>query len=118
MNNSILQILWLTLISFFCSFAKSLNDYAKLPKRKQNFLLFVSEVLLSGICGVLTGILCIYLYANIYIVLFCGGLGGLLGLKIVKVLFRLFMTIQQVNIEDIDLDDDIKDENNNKKNNK
>lgn len=113
MNNSILQILWLILISFFCSFAKSLNDYAKLPKRKQNFLLFVSEVLLSGICGVLTGILCIYLYTNIYVVLFCGGLGGLLGLKVVKVIFKLFLTLQQV---DIDLDNDTEDKDDNKNN--
>lgn len=113
MNNSILQILWLILISFFCSFAKSLNDYAKLPKRKQNFLLFVSEVLLSGICGVLTGLLCIYLYANIYVVLFCGGLGGLLGLKVVKVIFKLFLTLQQV---DINLDNDTKDKDDNKNN--
>lgn len=113
MNNSILQILWLILISFFCSFAKSLNDYAKLPKRKQNFLLFVSEVLLSGICGVLTGLLCIYLYANIYVVLFCGGLGGLLGLKVVKVIFKLFLTLQQV---DIDLDNDTEDKDDNKNN--
>lgn len=113
MNNSILQILWLILISFFCSFAKSLNDYAKLPKRKQNFLLFVSEVLLSGICGVLTGILCIYLYTNIYVVLFCGGLGGLLGLKVVKVIFKLFLSLQQV---DIDLDNDTEDKDDNKNN--
>lgn len=114
MNNSILRILWLILISFFCSFAKSLNDYAKLPKRKQNFLLFVSEVLLSGICGVLTGLLCIYLYTNMYIVLFCGGLGGLLGLKVVKLVFKLFMSMQQVNIKDFDLEDETKDENNDK----
>lgn len=114
MNNSILHILWLILISFFCSFAKSLNDYAKLPKRKQNFLLFVSEVLLSGICGVLTGLLCIYLYTNMYIVLFCGGLGGLLGLKVVKLVFKLFITMQQVDIKDFDLEDETKDENNNK----
>lgn len=114
MNNSILRILWLILISFFCSFAKSLNDYAKLPKRKQNFLLFVSEVLLSGICGVLTGLLCIYLYTNMYIVLFCGGLGGLLGLKVVKLVFKLFISIQQVNIKDFDLEDETKDENNDK----
>lgn len=113
MNNSILQILWLILISFFCSFAKSLNDYAKLPKRKQNFLLFVSEVLLSGICGVLTGLLCIYLYTNIYVVLFCGGLGGLLGLKVVKVIFKLFLTLQQV---DINLDNDTEDKDDNKNN--
>lgn len=114
MNNSILRILWLILISFFCSFAKSLNDYAKLPKRKQNFLLFVSEVLLSGICGVLTGLLCVYLYTNMYIVLFCGGLGGLLGLKVVKLVFKLFMSMQQVNIKDFDLEDETKDENNDK----
>lgn len=108
MNNSILQFLWLILISFFCSFAKALNNYAKLSKRKQNFLLFISEVLLSGICGILIGIICMYIFEDVYIIIFCGGLGGLLGVNMVKIMFKILLALKDIDIDLDDIEDDNK----------
>lgn len=106
------EILWLVLVSFVSSFSKNLNSYAKLPKRKRKFLVFISEVLLSGLCGSLAGIMSIYLYNNIYINTFLSGIGGILGVKTINIISRLLMAAKKIDIR-------IKDtEQNNNNNNK
>lgn len=104
-NIPILQILWITLIAFFCSFSKKLNEYAKTPKDKQNFMLFVSEILLSGVCGTLLGVLTLNFFKSIYVIAFIAGIGGLLGLQLLKFAFKVFLVVKNVDISKVNVDD-------------
>lgn len=106
-NIPFIQILWLILVSFFCSFAKELNDYAKSPKK--DFLLFVSEVLLSGVCGCLAGVLGMYVTKNMYLITFTGGIGGILGLHVVKLAIKVLFVMKNVDLKQIDIDKELND---------
>lgn len=108
-NIPVLQIFWTILISFFCAFVKELNDYAKTPKEKHNFLLFVSEILLSGVCGSLIGILTMYFINNVYIITFCSGIGGILGLQLIKLGFKVFLVLKNVDLDKVKIDELDKD---------
>lgn len=101
----IFEILWIALVSFTSAFAKELNEYAMLKPNKKNYLLFVSKVLLSGVCGILIGVLAIYFYDNIYIETVAAGLGGLLGLSAIRSLIKIFLALKKIDMSV--LDDDI-----------
>lgn len=110
-TNSIIQIpllhfLWLVLISFICAFSKRLNDYASHPDEYHSFLLFISEVLLSGVCGVLIGALTDYLFKNIYLVTFSCGVGGILGTTSLKIAIGLLPIAKKAeSVTKIDLEE-------------
>lgn len=104
-NFSLIQIIWVIFFSFFCSFAKKLNEYAKLPKRQRDFLFFISEMTLSGVSGILIGILSMYFSSNLYLSTFSAGVGGILGIKLVKVAVKALLIIKNVDISKLDIDE-------------
>lgn len=115
-NIPIIQLLWIAGISFFGAFAKELNDYAKMPKEKHNFLLFISEILLSGVCGTLLGIVTKVISSNPYIIMFCSGIGGILGLQLVKFVIRVVLVMKNIDLDKVKFDElDESDSSNNKK---
>lgn len=103
-DDTIVKILWVLVISFFSAFAKELNDKAKDPK--ETFLLFVSEVLLNGVCGAITGVLAFNLTDNIYTVSAIAAVGGLLGMSIIKYVTKLGIVyvaaLKNISMEDLD----------------
>jgi len=115
-TNSIIQIpllhfLWLVLISFICAFSKRLNDYASHPDEYHSFLLFISEVLLSGVCGVLIGALTKYFNNNIYLITFFTGAGGILGIEYLKIGIKVFLSLRNIKIPDSEcIDRNLRDE--------
>jgi hypothetical protein len=101
-NDTIVKILWVVAIAFFASFAKELNDKAKDPK--QTFLLFVSEVLLNGVCGAITGVLAFNFTGNIYTISAVSAVGGLLGINLIKYVARIGI-VQIAALKNISMDD-------------
>jgi hypothetical protein len=86
-DDTIIKILWVVVISFFSAFAKELNDKAKNPK--ETFMLFVSEVLLNGVCGAITGVLAFNLTDNIYTISAISAIGGLMGMNLIMYITKL-----------------------------
>lgn len=112
----ILQFLWFILISFVCSFAKNFNDYALYTRKDKKFVVFISEIILSGICGVLLGALCKYLIDNIYLVSFSCGIGGIFGLKSLQLGGKILLNLKNLGNLTNDIDQlNEKDKNQNKK---
>ncbi|ALN97832.1 hypothetical protein Bp8pS_153 [Bacillus phage vB_BpuM-BpSp] len=117
-NDDLVKILWLIVISFFSAFAKELNDRAKDPK--VTFLLFISEVLLNGVCGAITGILMFNLTDNIYTVSAVAAIGGLMGMSFLKQVLKIVLlyitSLKNIKLEDLQKvnlgdEDDKKEEN-------
>ncbi|AMS01166.1 putative holin [Bacillus phage AR9] len=110
-DDTIVRILWVVVISFFSAFAKELNDRAKNPK--ETFLLFLSEVLLNGVCGAITGVLAFNLTDNIYTISAISAIGGLMGMNLIKYITKLGIVyvaaLRNINVDDlskINLDDE------------
>jgi hypothetical protein len=109
-DDSIIKILVVVVISFFSAFTRELNDRAKNPK--ESFLMFVSEVLLNGVCGAITGVLAFGLTDNIYIVFALASVGGLMGMSLLVYVTKMLLLhvaalknisldqINQINLED------------------
>lgn len=99
-NTPIIQILWIVFISFICSFSKELNSYIRFCHKKSDraFLIFMSNVFLSSVCGVLIGALTRYLKNNIYLVTFFSGVGGMLGFKSIKIAINVFLSLKNINL--------------------
>ena len=116
LNNPIIQVLLLILISFMCSFSKELNDYAKHPYKENAFLMFVSEVILSGVCGVLIGVLTKYMINNIYLIIFFTGVGGIFGIQSLRIGVKILMSLKNINISDESIEE-LEDKESNKKHN-
>lgn len=110
-DDTIVKILWVVVIAFFSAFAKELNDRAKDPK--ETFLLFVSEVLLNGVCGAITGVLAFNLTDNIYTISAISAIGGLMGMNLIKYVTKLGIvyvaTLKNITMDDlnkVNLDDE------------
>jgi hypothetical protein len=102
-DDTIVKILWVVVIAFFSAFAKELNDRAKDPK--ETFLLFVSEVLLNGVCGAITGVLAFNLTDNIYTISAISAIGGLMGMNLIKYVTKLGIvyvaTLKNISMDEI-----------------
>jgi hypothetical protein len=102
-DDTIVKILWVVVIAFFSAFAKELNDRAKDPK--ETFLLFVSEVLLNGVCGAITGVLAFNLTDNIYTISAISAIGGLMGMNLIKYITKLGIvyvaTLKNISMDEI-----------------
>jgi hypothetical protein len=114
-DDTIVKILWVVVIAFFSAFAKELNDRAKDPK--ETFLLFVSEVLLNGVCGAITGVLAFNLTDNIYTISAISAIGGLMGMNLIKYVTKLGIvyvaTLKNISMDElnkVNLEDDKKSE--------
>jgi len=110
-DDTIVKILWVVVISFFSAFAKELNDRAKDPK--ETFLLFVSEVLLNGVCGAITGVLAFNLTSNIYTISAISAIGGLMGMNLIKYITKIGIvyvaTLKNISMDElnkVNLDED------------
>ncbi len=79
----------LLLCSFAGGFAASFNK--KTNKKGITFLQFVSDVILSAVCGAIVGALSTLWVQQPIIVWAISGIGGLLGKPLIKVLVNRFL---------------------------
>lgn len=101
LNDPLIRFLWVALISFISAFSKTLNDYASTPNtmKKYSFLFFISKVLLSGVCGVLIGALTNFLSTNVYLVTFSCGVGGIIGIRSIRIGIKILFSIKKIPID-------------------
>jgi hypothetical protein len=98
-----IDIAWMALLAFFTAFSKELRDYAN--GDDDTFLMFFSEILLNGVCGIIVGTMTLSFIKNIPFVLACSAVGGLFGMTAVKAMFKIALIAKNIDISDIDLDD-------------
>jgi len=93
-NFNYFQILQHAVIAFLCAFAKEFSDSVH---KKESFLLFLTDFILSGVCGSLIGLVAIEYIESPYISLFIAGAGAFLGSKgleaVIKVVFQKYLNV-------------------------
>lgn len=73
--------------SFFASFSKELNDKAK---NNETFILFISEIFLNGISGIIMSIIVAKFICNdILVIIGSSFTGGIFGERLLRILISL-----------------------------
>ncbi len=88
-------LIWCSCFSFFASLLKQLFDAKYYPK---NIYVFVIDVLLSSVCGIVTSLILSYFILNELVVIGISGLGGLLGVSGIKA-FMAFKVGKKIRVE-------------------
>jgi hypothetical protein len=113
-RDPLMKLLWVTLLSFFSAFAKELNDKAKDPSEK--LIMFLSEIFLNGVCGMIVGAITLSFTDNVYFVSACSAIGGLFGMNAVKIVLKYLLAyisvLKNIKVDDIDIDGDKEDKKN------
>ena len=111
LDNQIIRILLIFFVSFICAFSKEFNSYAKNPYKRNSLLIFISQVLLSGVCGMLIGLLATTYTDNIYIIIFISGAAGIIGSGSIRIVIRVLLSLRNINISENEINKDFEEDN-------
>lgn len=99
-GNGIFLMLYTAIVAIAGALAKEINDKAK---TKENFTIFVSEVILHGFSGWICGLLAMKYFNVIDLIstTIYAGIGGLVGYDLVKVVFKMVVEkVSNIKIND------------------
>lgn len=103
-NDEYLNYLIVIVLSFISSFTINLNILAK-SKRKISTLLFISEIFLHGISGMIVGIVVGVFFKDQRLQYCAASVGGLMGVRLVifitQMILALLIRVQLIKIDDI-----------------
>lgn len=104
MNDKYLNYLIVIVFSFISSFTINLNRLAK-SKKKISTLLFISEIFLNGISGMIVGVTVGVFFQDQRLQYCAASVGGLMGVKLVvfitEMILALLIRLHLIKIDDI-----------------
>lgn len=90
-EDELIRIYMIIISSFFAGFSICINNEYK--KKKPDFKLALSEVLVHGISGCATGMLIGSKFDNIFLICATSIMGGIMGKNVINILFKVIISI-------------------------
>ena len=107
LEDKLLRIYAIVISSFLAGFSICMNNEIK--KKKPNFLLALTEVLVHGVSGCIVGMLTSNYTRDIFMICAISAIGGLSGKGLVNIVLKIGISLI-TNAKNINLDDTNKKE--------